>query len=772
MAERHAGTFEVVFISVFSVLVFTFFYSFLGANGLVLGNDPAVHLQRAQFYFDVGKVPLSGVAFFPPFYHLLLDTVMVFTGATSIEQVLVLMKAVTAVVDWLLIFSVYLVATKFFGKKTGVLAAVLMFFCVPLYEVNSWGGYTSILALAFMMLTFLYLSIPLKTRGLTLVAFILAFSVVMSHEFALFLSVFILPPFAVFVLVKSKGHHSKTLIVTLLGGAIAVLIYYILPILPYLDDLVFALFQMKLYQYQVPLVSFSEFMMNFGFLFFFALAGIVIAFFESRKRKTLSFFVLLTSAFIVQLLLSQAYLVGLFLPFKWFVHYMMPTLVIFSAVTFSLLMEKAHAAYFNNYVRWKLITMKAISLGVVAVIIVAMAGRFDTVAGKIGEAETFYSFSDLSAYHAGSWIRQNSDTSAKVVVTERPGHWFGLYSGRETIAETDPVVEWNFVAECVLDLSYEIEHALTMVRAYEGRRNSSEDVYVSSDMVWRRISYFPDDESFVSYRDQNLVLHTFPLSSLNRQTVVFDTTTFPHRFVVEYSAETFKLTKSLFVWNDTYPVTVSWQLSALNDDLLYTSLFLSEYLDPKFSFEKAYVPNILEWANPWSNPSKIAPNEWVTTNFFKENFTESKYVGVYDADNKAAFVLQLVDIPDVGNIGALANGNVDAIRLQYNFFRLNANNSVSWSYRFVAFTESSYAELKNYNEMFSLFNLNFEHTTNVKSRSFAWLIQDTYIRFIVYSKERFDPDVLSTGWVNVVYKNGNYVILGVKTDHPYVAVLR
>jgi hypothetical protein len=90
----------------------------------------------------------------------------------------------------------------------------------------------------------------------------------------------------------------------------------------------------------------------------------------------------------------------------------------------------------------------------------------------------------------------------------------------------------------------------------------------------------------------------------------------------------------------------------------------------------------------------------------------------------------------------------------------------------VAFTESSYPELENYTQMFSLFDLNFEQQTNVKSRSFAWFIQDLYIRFMVYSKERFDAKILSSGWVSLVYRSGDYLILGVKAEHPYVAVLR
>jgi hypothetical protein len=761
---------EIVFAAVFSAIVFVLFFFILGANGLVLGNDPAVHLQRAQFFLEVGSVPLSGIAFFPPFYHLLLDTFMAFTGATNVEQVLVLMKAVTALVDWLLVFSVYLIAAKFFGKKTGVLAATLLLLCVPLYEVNSWGGYTSILALAFMMLAFLYLALPLKTIGSTLVAAILAFSVVMSHEFALFLSVFILPPFIIFVFVKSKGQYPKALIAALLGGAIAVLIYYVLPILPYLGDLIFALFQMTLYQYQVSLVSFSEFVLNFGFLFFFAFAGLVIAFFELRKRKTSSFYVLLATAFLVQLLLSQSYLVGLYLPFKWFIHYMMPALAVFAAVALSLLVDKVLAGYFNNRSGWKRTALKAVSIGIVIAMVGVMVVRFDTVSGKIGEATTFYSISDVSAYQAGSWVGQNSDVSAKVVVTEKPGQWFGVYSGREVVAETDPVVEWNVVAESVLDLSYELEHPLTMVRAYEAKGNISDETYVSTNMVWRRATYFSEDDAFVAYRDQNDTLRSFALSTLNR-TVVFDTVHFPQKLTIQYSAEDFLLTKSILVWNDTYPVTVTWQLSALKGDLSYARLYLSECFDPKFSFDQAYVPGALMWANPWSNASVVNPNQWAITDFSKGNLTLDNHIDVYDSTNGVAFGLKFVDLPDLGNLGALANGNIDAVRFQYNFFKLDANYTITVTYQILAFAQNSYPELQNYTEMNTLFDLTVEPIFDVKCRNFASIIRDLYIGFLVYDVNQFDRSILRSGWVDLVYSNDKYVVLKINVNHPYVAVL-
>jgi len=164
---------EVAFMAVFSVLIFMLFFSFLGTNGLIIGNDSAIHLHNA-----LGKISLSEAAWYTPLYHFILDTFIVFTGITSPAQLVILTKTVTALVNLLVVSSVYLITSKFFSKKAGVLAVTLLLLCFPLYELNAWGGYTSILALAFMMLTILYLSFPVKGAGYTLMAFIFAFSVV------------------------------------------------------------------------------------------------------------------------------------------------------------------------------------------------------------------------------------------------------------------------------------------------------------------------------------------------------------------------------------------------------------------------------------------------------------------------------------------------------------------------------------------------------------------------------------------------------------------
>ena len=169
---------EPVILIVFSVLVFVFFFFFTGANGLVLGNDPAVHLETAKYFLSEGALPLTDILWLPPLYHLVLATFISFTGAVDVGQQLILLKAVTALMDWLLVFSVFVLASKFFSRKIGFVAASFLLLCFPLYELNSWGGYTSLLSLSFMALLFVYLALPLKSVGNSLVAFILAFSVV------------------------------------------------------------------------------------------------------------------------------------------------------------------------------------------------------------------------------------------------------------------------------------------------------------------------------------------------------------------------------------------------------------------------------------------------------------------------------------------------------------------------------------------------------------------------------------------------------------------
>ena len=76
-------------------------------------------------------------------------------------------------------------------------------------------------------------------------------------------------------------------------------------------------------------------------------------------------------------------------------------------------------------------------------------------------------------------LRQNYPDNATVVDTEIPGFWFSDFSGKNVIAQTDPTVQRNEIAESVLSLSYEIQDPQNLMRAYEAKGDITDENYVS-----------------------------------------------------------------------------------------------------------------------------------------------------------------------------------------------------------------------------------------------------------------------------------------------------
>src|SRR5208283_359865 len=289
---------EIAFITIFSVLIFIIFYTLISMNGVVLGNDPAVHLEKAQIFLQTGKIPLVNLGWTPPLYELLLAMLISLSGATGIGQQIFLVKALAVIVDWLLFLSVYLIGRKFFNKKIGALAAVLLLMCFPIYEVNAWGGYTTVLGITFILLGFLYLTLAIEQFGYLVVTFFAAFALVLCHQLAAFFAVIMLSPLLIYMLIKSKGAYLKVVVALALGGGIAFFLYYFQAIVPYLGLVIkYVFFAQTSYAYQIPYSNFSSFMYNFGFIFFLALSGIFISFYLFKKQNKLIFYVILMIGF-------------------------------------------------------------------------------------------------------------------------------------------------------------------------------------------------------------------------------------------------------------------------------------------------------------------------------------------------------------------------------------------------------------------------------------------------------------------------------------------
>ncbi len=748
---------EFAFISVFSVLIFAIFFTLISMNGVVLGNDPAVHLEKAQIFLNTGKIPLVNLGWTPPLYQIVLAMFVSLTGATDIGQMIFLVKALAVIVDWLLFLSVYLIGRKFFDRRVGAIAAVLLLMCFPMYEVNQFGGYTTVLALAFMVLIFLYTPLAVERFGYLVVTFLAAFGVVISHQLAAFLSIFIMPPILIFMLIKFKGAYLKVVLALILGGGIAFFLYYFQAMIGYLDIVIeYVFFAVKTYAYQIPAASFNAFMINFGFIFFLALSGIFVSYYVLKKQKKLILFVTLMLSFFVPLFFAESYLFGLYMPFSWFIYYLTPLMAILASISVVFIADKSSVFYFRNKRIFKKNWVKIVTVSIIVLLSVMVVYRSDIVYGKIMEASVYYSTTDLKAYDAGVWLRVNYPENSTVVVTEVPGFWFQEFSGKSVIAQTDHIVQRNEIAESVLGLSYEVEHPNTLIRAYEAKGDIAEETYVSIDQVWRRISFVSGTGDLLAYT-VNGTDYELKLSSLNKQ-IVFDEQSMPKKIEYIYTNDYVALTKTVVVENTSYPLKVSWMLTPIKSEIVNASLYLSTFFDLKYHFEKAEIPGLLDWVNPWDAPSPIVTSDgtnWAVASFGNTNLKDN-YVGIYDGADDIAFAFKFSDLPDWGNIGVLANRQIDAVRFQYQFNDLSVNQTASRSYQVLTMSKNSFPTLQP-DSLLGLLNFKPAEFT-VASRSFSDYIKENQIGFIVFDRNKLDTQMIKSKLLQLIYSNDRYFI--------------
>ena len=748
---------EISFIAIFSILICATFYTVISMNGVVLGNDPAVHLEKAQIFLDTGKIPLVNLGWTPPLYQIILAMFIALSGASDIGALIFWVKILAVVCDWLFFLSVYLIGSKFFNKKVGAISAVLLLFSFPMYEANQFGGYTTVLALAFMVLVFLYTPLAVERLGYLAVTFFVAFGVVLSHQLATFLAVFIMPPVLLYMLIKSKGANLKVVIALLLGGGIAFFLYYFQAMIGYIDLVVeYVFFAVKTYAYQIPAVSLKAFITNFGFILFFAVAGIVVSFYQLRKQKKMLYFVILILSFAVPLFFAESYLVGFYMPFGWFIYYLLPLMAIFGGVSIAFFLEEFSQFYSKHRTVIKNNWAKVATIAIIVLLSLLVVYRSDVVYGKIMEASIYYSTSDKKAYDAGIWLRANYPENITVVTTEIPGFWFQEFSGKNVTAQTDLRVQRNEIAEAVLSLSYEVEHPETLVRAYEAKGAIYEEVYISIDDVWNRVAFSSGSGDFLNYT-VNGVNYRLQLNQLSKQ-IVFEDQGAPKKIQFTFSNDDVAVTKTLIFQNDSYPISVEWGLTPLKSQIYNVTLYLSTFFDLKYNFDQVQIPQLLNWVNPWDASTNIKTtngNEWAVANFTSADL-QDHYIGLYDTTNKLAYAFNFNDLPTWGNIGALAKRQIDAVRFQYDFSTVNVNQTASCSYQYLALSKNHYPALEP-QKIQGLFTYKTSNL-NLRVRDFSFYIAQNNIGFIVYDRNELDTQMIHSKILQLIFSNDRYVI--------------
>jgi len=316
------------------------------------------------------------------------------------------------------------------------------------------------------------------------------------------------------------------------------------------------------------------------------------------------------------------------------------------------------------------------------------------------------------------------------------------------------------IAEAVLTLSYELEHSQTMLKAYQAKGDTLDENYVSIDQIWSRVSSSSGTGDFLSYT-LNGVDNQFSLSQLSKE-IVFEDQVSPKKLTFVFSNDDVVLTKTVKVENTSYPFTVSWTLTPIKSEIYNASLYLTTLFDLKYHFEEADIPGFLDWVNPWDAPEPIrASNDsiWAVASFSGANLRDS-YLGLFDESSEVGFAFRFEDLPDWGNIGALGNRQIDAVRFQYNFDGISANQTITKSYQTLTFSKSNYPLLTR-DLLQGIFSQKFPEFS-VKSRDFMYSIKENNISFIVYDRNELDTQILHSKMLQLIYSNDRYVIFKIQ----------
>jgi hypothetical protein len=746
---------EVAFIAVFSVVILITFYLAVSMNGVVLGNDPAVHLEKAQIFLNTGGISLANLGWTPPLYEIILALIISFTGVSQIAQYVVVLRVLTAVLNWLLIMSAYLLARKFFNRKVAYVAVIMLLLSFPLFEANQFGGYTTVLAIAFLLLMLLYTPLAVEHLGYLVVTFFTAFGLVLGHQVATFLAAFIMPPILLYMLIKSRGKNLKVVLAIICGGGIAFFLYYFQAMYKYLDLVIeYVFFAIKSYAYQIPAVTLDSFIVKLGFVFFLGLAGVGVSFYWMRKEKKSMYWLILALVLFVPFFFAESWLVGFYMPFSWFVYYMTPPLAILAAVTVVFAWDKAFAYYGNHRSAFKKNWVRAVTVCIIALLCVMVVYRGDVLYGKIQEAGVYYSTTDIKAMDAGLWLKDNYPNYTVVVSTEVPGFWFQEFSGKNVTAQTDPTVQRMEIAEAVLSLSYELEHNQTMLKAYQAKGDTLNEYYVSMNQVWERVSFSSGSGDFLYYT-LNGVRYEVPLNQLSKS-ITFNNNATPMSITFQLSNDVVALTKTITAVDNSYRFNTNWTLTPLRSEVQNASLYLTTLFDLQYKFEVVDIPGLLDWVNPYDAPTGMLTkaDTWAAASFTGADLKDN-YLGVYDDTNQLGYAFYFNTTPEWGNIGSGFNRQLDAVRFQYNFNDVAAGQTVSASYDTLTLSKSSCPQLTR-DTLHGLLDYHTQET--VKPRSFSDYLKNDNVGFIVYDRNELDPQVINSRMLQLVYSNDRYVI--------------
>jgi len=458
----------------------------------------------------------GGVELEFPGYHIFASAIIIMTGMPNYLAQAIIVASFSS----LTVLSAFLLTRLVWSESAAFIVAFFVAVSRFDIEILMWGGYPNIIALLLIPLTFyLFLKRDNFTPTPYLVSTsILTASIFLTHSLsaAVFVGITAITSLAILIFPRMLDESRKNVLYWVLPifiGAILVSPFLASAAPPYLNDSstfagATAIQQALLSERMVPLVTVLKFF-----------ACIVPFFLLSKKYKGRFFSLpvfLLIMWLLVPLLLTQGYLVGLYVDYIRFPYFLIiPVVILFAVMTdyVSGYFAEVLGAYYGlsgqnkktnqsldklkSKVLAKINYRKVYAAFLVGFLFVLLFGLpIFLVPWEGVTVQSFYQVMDNAGYQAIEWAKQNTPVGSVFVSDHNYGWWLAGFGQRPTLAAVVDLqvltlareVNISKNASYLLDTDYVIDNGYIQVRedgGYVGRHNP----LFLADLNWTHLPY-------------------------------------------------------------------------------------------------------------------------------------------------------------------------------------------------------------------------------------------------------------------------------------------
>jgi len=452
----------------------------------------------------------------PPGFHFFVSILILFTGMP-----LLLAQLITAAFfSSFIVFPAYLVSKKMWrSHSAGFLAALFAAISALSIEMVSWGGYTNVVSLALIVVIFyLFLKeIDQPSHFNLLMGTLLFGSLILTHTFSLFVFFPILILYFVSLLIgKALKLKEIELLKTLRFFTVSVALG-ILAVSPWL------LRVLSFYMgasAEGALLGGMEDNRNIilanrtvDIIILTLIIVIIPTFFmfkASRKNYADSGSLLLVAWFLVPVVMTQAYIFGVFVDYSRFMYFIdFPGILIISAGLFYLFRYTSIAISKVPRIKWNSVKKLVPALVfIVSLFVFIVVSPWSIFPDEAMERVDFYTTIHKPEATAMEWIQNRTPESSVLVADHLYGWWLSGVGKRTTLSAAglefllySHELEVAKSAQLLFDTNYYIDNGLIQVREdglHYLRHNPVFSIETWSGKSYPLI-YFKDNETIFFY---------------------------------------------------------------------------------------------------------------------------------------------------------------------------------------------------------------------------------------------------------------------------------